>query len=149
MQASSDDFFFSPIQENLSSAPYTDELTSGRRWYVMTRVIRTTALFLGFSAIGYLLLSGIFKLVCFVGGHSSTEMVWGFWTTAILALALGCESILWGRSKDHREMRPELELLQLSQEKRRSHHHDKQQRKQKRDAHEPQGINPFDRGDDR
>lgn len=68
----------------------------------MTRLIWTTALFLGFSAIGYLLLSSVFRLVCFIVGHSSEEAIWGFWTAAILGLALGYGGMLWHRSNNSR-----------------------------------------------
>ena len=68
----------------------------------MTRIIRIVALFLGFSVLGFTLLSVAFRGVCWIGGHSQTEALWGVTTSVILGLAVGAEALLTWKSREIR-----------------------------------------------
>jgi hypothetical protein len=57
--------------------------------------LRLAGLFVVFAGASYLLLSGIFTLVCLAGGHYTAEEIWSFTTAIILAIAFGVELTLW------------------------------------------------------
>ncbi|WP_428411690.1 hypothetical protein [Pararhizobium sp.] len=82
--------------------PYLGE----RKVAKMNRIIRLAALFLGFSVLGFTLLSVSFRGVCWIGGHSQMEAIWGVTTSVILGLAVGAEALLTWKSRESQLDRP-------------------------------------------
>lgn len=56
-------------------------------------MLRKTLIFLVSTASMYAIVSMAFALVCWLGGHNTTEAIYGGWASIVLPLVAGAEAL--------------------------------------------------------